>query len=89
MSARLNSVVAPAKAPQAAVAAAEAPGQRGLRESLSATIDGDAKCFGMRPAIVLGQDLAEVAWPIRDGALADLATRDRKMGDGHRKTAGT
>jgi hypothetical protein len=56
---------------------------------LSAAIGGEAKRFWMGPAVVLGQDLGEVAWPVRDGASADLATRDRKMGDGHRKTAGT
>jgi sugar lactone lactonase YvrE len=33
--------------------------------------------FGMGPAVVLGQDLTEVAGPVRDGALADLAAGDR------------
>jgi hypothetical protein len=37
----------------------------------------------MGPAIVLGQDLTEVAWPVRDGALADLAARDRKVSNDH------
>jgi hypothetical protein len=31
----------------------------------------------MGPAVVLGQDLAEAAGPVRHGALADLATGDR------------
>jgi len=43
----------------------------------------------MGPAVVLSQDLAEVAGPVRDGAVTDLAARDRKMGDGHREAAGT
>ena len=48
-----------------------------------------AERFGMGPAVVLSQDLAEAAGPVRDGAAADLAARDRKMGNGHGKTAGT
>jgi hypothetical protein len=40
-------------------------------------------------AVVLGQDLAEAARPVRDGAAADLAARDRKTGNGHGETAGT
>ena len=77
--------------PQAAAvsAGAASAGARSVRDGLSAATGGEAERFGMGPAIVLGQDLAEVAWPVRDGAVADLATRDRKMGDGHRKTAGT
>ncbi len=43
----------------------------------------------MGPAVVLGQGLAEATGPVRDGAVADLAARDRKTGDGHRETAGT
>jgi hypothetical protein len=65
------------------------PGHRGPRDSLSGTIGGEAERFGMGPAVVLGQHLGEVAWPVRDGAAADLATGDRKLGDGHGKTAGT
>jgi hypothetical protein len=45
--------------------------------------------LGMGPAVVLGQDLAEVPGPVGDGAVADLAARDRKMGNGHREAAGT
>jgi hypothetical protein len=37
---------------------------------------------------VLSQDLTEGARPVRDGAAADLAARDRKLGDGHREAAG-
>ncbi len=49
----------------------------------------DAERFGVGPAVVLGQNLAEVAGPVRDGAVAELAARDRKLGNGHRKAAGT
>jgi len=42
----------------------------------------------MGPAVVLGQDFAKGAGPIGDGAVADLATGDRQMGDGHREAAG-
>jgi hypothetical protein len=38
---------------------------------------------------VLGQGLAEVAGPVRDGAVADLAARDWHMGNGRRKVAAT
>jgi hypothetical protein len=31
------------------------------------------------PAVVLGQDLAEIAGPVGDGAVADLAAGDRKV----------
>src|SRR5260370_38680618 len=41
------------------------------------------------PAVVPGQDLAEVPGPVRDGAVADLAARDRKLGDGHGEAPGT
>ncbi len=49
----------------------------------------DAECSGVGPAVVLGQDLAEIAGPVCDGAVADLATGDRKVGNGHREAAGT
>ena len=42
----------------------------------------------MGSAVVLGQDLGEVAGPVRDGAVADLAAGDRKLGDGHGEAAG-
>jgi hypothetical protein len=57
----------------------------GLRGRLPGT---EAERFGMGPAVVLGQDLAEVPGPVGDGAVADLAARDRKMGNGHREAAG-
>lgn len=44
--------------------------------------------FRVDPAIVLGQDLAEVAGRVGDGPVADLAARDRQMGNGHREAAG-
>ena len=43
----------------------------------------------MGPAVMPGQDLAETAGPVRDGAAADLAARDRKTGNAHGETAGT
>ena len=48
----------------------------------------DAEHFGMGPAVVLGQDLTEAAGPVRHGAVADLATGDRQLGNGHREAAG-
>jgi hypothetical protein len=42
----------------------------------------------MGAAVMLGQDLSEVTGPVRDGAAADLAAGDRKLGNGHRKEAG-
>jgi hypothetical protein len=49
----------------------------------------EAERFGEGPAVVLGQDFAEVAGPAGDGTEADKAARDRKMGNGHREAAGT
>src|SRR5450631_2297141 len=40
---------------------------RGLRDRLPGC---DAEYFGMSPAVVLGQDLTEIARPVRDGAVA-------------------
>ena len=48
-----------------------------------------AERFGRDLVVVPGQDLAEAARPVRDGAAADPAARDRKMGNGHGQTAGT
>ena len=48
-----------------------------------------AELFGVGPAVVLGEHLAEAARPVRDGAVTNLAARDRKAGNGHRKTAGS
>jgi len=42
----------------------------------------------MGPAVVPGQDLTEGAGPVGDGAVADLAAGDRKLGNGHREAAG-
>jgi hypothetical protein len=47
-----------------------------------------AERFGMGPAVVLGQDLTEAAGPVRHGAVADLATGDRQLGNDHREAAG-
>lgn len=58
--------------------------------SLRSVLPGwQVKGFGMVPAVVLGQDLAQVAGLVGDGALADLAARDRQVGDGYREAAGT
>ena len=48
----------------------------------------EAERFGMGTAVVLGQSLTEAAGPVRDGAVADLATGDRQLGNGHREAAG-
>jgi hypothetical protein len=48
----------------------------------------DLERFGMGPAVMLGQDLSEVAGPVGDGAMADLAARDRQLRNGHREAAG-
>jgi hypothetical protein len=42
----------------------------------------------MGPVVMLGQDLTEAAGPVRHGAMADLATGDRQLGDGHGEAAG-
>jgi hypothetical protein len=42
----------------------------------------------MGPAVVLGQRLAESAGLVGHSALADLAARDRRLGDGDREPAG-
>jgi hypothetical protein len=44
--------------------------------------------FWVSPAVVVDQRLAEGAWAVGDGAIADHAARDRKLGDHHRKAAG-
>jgi hypothetical protein len=49
---------------------------------------GKAERFGVSPAVMLGQRLAEGTGPVGHGALADLAAGDRKLGNGHRETAG-
>ena len=60
-----------------------------LRASAAGDREGEAGRSGMGPAGVPGHDLAEVAGPAGDGAVADLAARDRKMGNGHGEAAGT
>jgi len=42
----------------------------------------------MGAAVVPGQDLTESAGPVGDGAVADLAVGDRKVGNGHGEAAG-
>jgi len=46
------------------------------------------ECFGMSAAVVLGEHLTDLAWPVRNSAVADLAASDRKLGDRHREAAG-
>ena len=58
---------------------------RGLGDRLPGR---EAERFGVGPAVVLGQDVAEVSRPVRHGAVADLAVRDRKVGNGHGEAAG-
>ena len=61
---------------------------RAGKPGLSGRLPGrQAERFGMGPAVVLGQDLGEAAWPVCDGAAADLAARGRQLGDGHREPA--
>ncbi len=61
-------------------------GWSGLQDLLPGRL---AERFGVGAAVVLGEHLAEAAWPVGDGAVADLAARDWKLGNGHRKTAGS
>ena len=49
----------------------------------------EAERLGVGPAIVLGQDVAGLPGPVRDGAAADLAACNRKMRHGYREAAGT
>ena len=51
-------------------------------------LESDAERFGMGPAVMLGQHLGEATGPVRHGAVADLATGDRQVGNGHREAAG-
>jgi hypothetical protein len=59
-----------------------------VREACGGLLGKDAERFGMGPAVVLGQDRAEAAGPVRHGAMADLAAGDRQVGNGHREAAG-
>jgi hypothetical protein len=63
-------------------------GTRGNAAACGGLLQRDAEHFGMRRAVMLGQDLTEAAGPVRHGALADLATGDRQLGNGHREAAG-
>jgi hypothetical protein len=58
---------------------------RGLGDRLPGR---EAERFGVGPAVVLGQDVAEVSRPVRHGAVAGLAARHRKVGNGHGEAAG-
>lgn len=49
---------------------------------------GEAQLFRVVAAVVLGQDLADLARRVGDGAMADLAAGERKLGDGHGEAAG-
>ncbi len=71
---------------QAAGTEAQAGGQPGA--TLRRLLGREAERFGMGPAVVLGQDLTEAAGPVRDGAVADVATGDRQLGNGHREAVG-
>jgi hypothetical protein len=51
--------------------------------SLRRPLGRGAERFGMGPPVVLSQDLTEAAAPVRDGAVADLATGNRLLGNGH------
>ena len=48
----------------------------------------EVKRLGMGPAVMLGQDLTEVARAVGEGTVADLAAGDRKPSNGHREAAG-
>jgi len=70
----------------AETATAKLPTVRDLCDRL---LGREAEAFGMGPAVVLGQDLADLAWAVCDSAVAHLAARDRQMGDSDRRAAGT
>ena len=48
----------------------------------------EAERFGVRPPVMLGQHFAGLAGLVRDGAVADLAARDRKVRNRHGEAAG-
>jgi len=52
-------------------------------------LGGGAERFGVGPAVMLGQHLADVAGPVGEGAVTELAAGDRQVGDGHREAART
>ena len=49
---------------------------------------GKAERFGMGPAVVLDQGLAEAAGPVCRGAAADLAAGERQLGNSDGEAAG-
>jgi hypothetical protein len=55
--------------------------------SLDSVTGRDAESFGMGPAVMLRQDLADVAGPVCESAVANLAAGDRQMGNDHRYCA--
>jgi hypothetical protein len=66
------------------------PRNYGTAQMSAARLRGrEAELFGVRPAVMLGQDLAGLTGLVRHGAVADLAAHDRKLRDGHREAAGT
>ena len=80
---RPGSAASPSRAGRPVAAAADSTG------SLRGRLPGrEAGRFGTGPAVVPGRP-AEGAGPAGDGAVADLAARDRKMGNGHGEAAGT
>jgi hypothetical protein len=62
-------------------------GTAGWRGGMRTLLGGKAERFGMGPAVVLGQCLAERAGPAGHGAPTDLAAGDRQPGDDDRETA--
>jgi hypothetical protein len=59
------------------------------RWALALLLGGGAERFGVGPAVMLRQHLANVAGPVGEGAVTELAAGDRQMGDGHREAART
>jgi len=58
----------------------------GLPAALGAgsVIGRGAERFGVGLAVMLGQNLADIAGAVDEGAVAELAAGDRQVGDGHR-----
>lgn len=68
--------------------AADASGGTSPGGSLRRLPGRKAECFGMSPAVVLGQGIAEAAGPVGHGAAANLAAGERQLGNGDREAAG-
>ena len=65
------------------------PGACGQCEGLRTRLRGrETERFGVYPLVVLGQDFTGLAGLVRDGAVADLAARDRKVRNRHGEAAG-